>query len=63
MHLHLLKPQIWQPYDKKEPTKVSKSSRAIVGLTSTLYKLLKSTPDALNTFPITYWLCNVNEPV
>jgi len=26
MHLHLVKPQIWQPYDKIEPTKVSKSS-------------------------------------
>ena len=63
MPLYLVKPQIWQPYDKIEPTKVSKSSRAILRLTSTLYKLLKSTRDTLNAFPIKYWLCNVNEPV
>ena len=54
MHLHLVKPQIRQPYDKIEPTKVSTISSAILGLTSTLYKLLKSTPDTLNAFPIKY---------
>ena len=33
MPSHLVKPQIWEPHDKIDPTKVSKRSRAILGLT------------------------------